>query len=100
MLTIIILLEYSAGALAAKGAWDLCKSRKSSAGEFNAAKSYANLGGGIALLVWFGLFTAIGGSYFQMWQTELGGASLQGSFQFTASIGIVLLFVNMSEQDS
>lgn len=99
MLAFIILLEYSAGVLAARGAWDLWKSRKSSAAEFNAAKTYANLGGGVALIVWFGLFTAIGGSYFQMWQTELGGASLQGSFQFTVSIGIVLLFVNMAEQD-
>ena len=55
------------------------------------------LGCGTALVVWFGLFTAIGGAYFQMWQTELGNAALQGAFQFTASIGIVALFVNMAD---
>jgi predicted small integral membrane protein len=99
MLTVIILLEYTAGLLSAKGAWDLWKARKSAAADFNAAKSFTNVGGGVALLVWFGLFTAIGGSYFQMWQTELGAASLEGAFQFTAQIGIVLLFINIADQE-
>ena len=95
-LFIIILMEFAAGVLAGKGAWDMWNARSSTA-EFNAAKGTAILGCGVALLVWFGLFSTIGGAYFQMWQTELGGASLHDSLRFTASIGVVMLFVNMAD---
>jgi predicted small integral membrane protein len=93
-LAIIIFLELVAGLLAGKGAWDMWSARSATADEFNAAKNFAILGGGMALIIWFGLFSAIGGAYFQMWQTELGGASLAGAFQFAALIGIVVIFVN------
>jgi len=96
-LTVIILGEFAAGLLAAKGVWDLWAARRAPAAGFNAAKTYALLGCGGALLVWFGLFGAIGGAYFQMWQTPLGSASLEGAFQFAAQIGIVMLFVNMAD---
>lgn len=96
-LAVIILAEFGAGLLAAKGACDLWVARNASAATFNAAKTYAVLGCGGALAVWFGLFTVVGGAYFQMWQTALGGASLAGAFQFVAQTGIVLLFVNMTD---
>lgn len=96
-LAIIILAEFAAGLLAAKGAWDLWAARNASAATFNAAKTCAVLGCGGALVIWFGLFTVVGGAYFQMWQTALGGASLAGAFQCAAQAGIVLLFVNMTD---
>ena len=96
-LTVIIFGELAAGLLAAKGAWDLWATRRAPAAGFNAAKTYALLGCGGAMLVWFGMFGAIGGAYFQMWQTPLGSASLEGAFQFAAQIGIVMLFVNMTD---
>lgn len=96
-LAAIILGEFIAGLLTAKGTWDLWVARSAQAAAFNSAKGYAVLGCGIALVVWFGLFTVVGGAYFQMWQTSLGGASLAGAFQFVGQTGIVLLFVNMAD---
>ena len=98
-LWIIIILEYIAGVLAAKGAWDLWKSRKAPAAEFQAAKKFVTAGAGVALFVWFGLFSAIGGAYLQMWQTEAGKGSLEGSFMYLGSIGIVALFINMTDSE-
>ena len=97
-LAVIILLEFAAGLLAAKGAWDLWSARDATAAAFNDAKTFALLGCGVGIIVWFGFFTVIGGAYFQMWQTQLGSASLQGAFQYTMTIGLVLLFLNQPDR--
>ena len=97
-LAVIIVLEVAAGLLAAWGAWALWSARRATAEVFNAAKAGATLGAGVALVVWFGLFTTLGGAYFQMWQTPLGGASLGGAFQYVTQIGIVILFVNLPDR--
>ena len=93
----IILGEYLVGFLAAKGAWDMWQARAEAAAKFQKAKKFAVLGCAMALIVWYGLFTVIGGAYFQMWQTELGLASLEGAFQYAATTGIVLLFIHMKD---
>jgi predicted small integral membrane protein len=95
---LIIALEIAAGVLAAWGAWDMWKERKSDAFVFNASKKRALLGTGIGVFVWLGLFGAIGGAYFQMWQTDLGSMSLEGAFQYTMMCGLVLLFVNQPDE--
>ena len=97
-LLFIITLEFLAGLLAAKGAWDLWAARRAPAEAFNAAKTWALLGCGLGVVVWFGLFATLGGAWFQMWQTQLGSGSLQGAFQFAMQIGLVLLFVNMADR--
>lgn len=97
-LAVIIALEFAAGLLAARGAWDLWAARHAPAEVFNGAKTWALLGCGLGVVVWFGLFTTLGGAWFQMWQTELGSGSLQGAFQYTMQIGLVLLFVNMADR--
>jgi predicted small integral membrane protein len=97
LLGIIIALEFAAGLLAGKGALDLWNARQAPADEFNKAKTFAILGCGMALVIWFGLFTAVGGAYFQMWQTDLGATALQGAFQIAVLNGIVLLFVNSND---
>ncbi len=97
ILAIIIVGELATGLLSAKGAWDLWRERNAPAAQFNAAKTYALLGAGMAIVVWFGLFMVLAGAYFQMWQTELGAASLAGAFQLVGASGIVLLFVNMAD---
>ncbi len=96
-LAVIVLGEFAAGLLAAKGSWDLWVARRAPTVEFNSAKTFAVLGCGIALIVWFGMFTVVGGAYFQMWQTALGGGSLDGAFQIVGQTGIVLLFVSMAD---
>jgi len=96
-LGIIMLLEYSAGFLSAKGLWDLWRNRRAPAEAFNRAKTFALLGAGTAIINWFGLFSVVGGAYFQMWQTQAGWTSLQGAFTYAVFSAIVLFFVNMKD---
>lgn len=98
MLFIIIGLEMAAGLLAAKGAYDLFQARKGSADDFNGAKSYAIAGCGIAILVWFGLFSAIAGPYFQMWQTDAGLNALRDASLFAIQNGVVLLILALKDE--
>lgn len=95
----IILFELTAGTLCARGAWDLWRNRQAPAAQFNAAKTFAILGCGMGLVVWAGLFSVIGGAYFQMWQTQVGQSSLEGAFQLVGINAFTLLFVNMPDED-
>ena len=97
MLWIIILLELAAGGLAAKGAFDLWRARNGSVAEFNAAKTWALAGTGLAVFIWFGIFSAVGGAYFQMWQTEAGTGALQGAFWYSMQNGLVWLMVRADD---
>ena len=96
-LAIVILFEYAAGLLAAKGAWDLWAARKASAVQFNSAKTFALLGCGLGIVVWLGFFGVVAGGYFQMWQTDVGRGSLENAFQFFGSCALVFLIVNMAD---
>ena len=98
MVTIAFLLilagEFLVGALSFKGAWDLWIARKGSADTFNASKTYAIVGTGMAVVVWFGGFIVVGGALFQMWQTPIGASSLDNAFVFAVTGGLILLFVS------
>ena len=96
-LAIVVLSEYAAGLLAAKGAWDLWVVRKAPDAQFNSAKTFALLGCGLGMVIWLGLFGVVAGAYFQMWQTEVGRGSLENSFQFFGSCAIVFLIVNLAD---
>lgn len=98
LLWIIIALEISAGLLAAKGAFDLFRARNSSAEEFQSAKTYGIAGCGVGILVWFGLFSAIGGAYFQMWQTDAGGGALGNATLFSIQLALVWLLVSQKDE--
>jgi predicted small integral membrane protein len=95
---VIIFGEFLVGALSLKGAWDLWRVRKGDANAFNSAKTYAILGAGTALVVWFGGFVVLGGALFQMWQTQVGAGSFNGAFIYGMTSGLVLLFVNSPDQ--
>ena len=97
MLWIIIALEITAGLLAAKGTLDLFKARNGPADEFNAAKTFAIAGCGVGILVWFGLFSAIAGAYFQIWQTEAGGAALGNASLFSVQLGVIWLLISQKD---
>lgn len=94
MFFLIVALEIVAGGCAARGAFDLWRTRRGSAEAFNGAKRWGVLGCGLGIVIWFGIFSAIGGAYFQMWQTPLGAGVLENAFWFSTQMGIVLLFVN------
>ena len=89
---------FATGLLAAKGAFDMFANRRKTADEFNAAKRFAILGCGAAVIVWFGIFTVIGGAYFQMWQTEIGDASFTGALHYAIINAAILIFVEMQDQ--
>lgn len=96
-LIMIIALELLAGLLSAKGAYDLWRMRKSGSAEFNGAKTCALLGTGLGVVIWFGLFSAIGGAYFQMWQTGPGNTALQGAFWYSMQNGLVWLMLRADD---
>ena len=97
MLSVIIVLELLAGLFLGKGAVDLFRARNSTADEFNSAKLYAIAGCGIGVLVWFGLFGALAGAYFQMWQTEAGNRALAGSFWYSMQLGLVWILLALKD---
>lgn len=97
MLWIIILLELTAGLLAGKGAWDMFSARNGSSDEFNAAKSSALAGTALAVVVWFGIFGAFGGAFFQMWQVEAGLNALRDASFFSLQHGVVFLLIRSDD---
>ena len=96
-LFLVVALEFIAGILAAKGAWDLWGARKLPASDFNRAKTYALAGCGMGIVVWLGFFAVLGGALSQMWQTEIGGASMEDAFQFFAACALIFLIVNSTD---
>ena len=97
MLWIIIIGELAAGLLAGKGAIDLFRARKSSSEAFNAAKTYALAGTGLAVVIWFGIFGAFGGAFFQMWQVEAGVNALRDASFFALQHGMVWLIIRSDD---
>lgn len=96
-LYLIIFLELTAGIAAFKGGVDMWRARHADSAIFHQAKKFAIIGAGIAVVIWFGIFSAIGGAYFQMWQTEAGAGALNGAFQYAVLNGVVLLIINTAE---
>jgi predicted small integral membrane protein len=94
----VIGLELATGLVAAKGAWDLWRARRTPAAVFNGAKTYALAGCGLGLVVWLGLFTVVGGAVFQMWQTEVGSGSLADAATFFIACGLVFVIVSMTDE--
>jgi len=97
VLSLVVALEFTAGFIAAKGAWDLWRVRNAPAAEFNGAKTYALVGCGMGIVVWLGLFAVLGGALFQMWQTAIGGGSMDDAFQFFVACALIFLIVNSAD---
>jgi predicted small integral membrane protein len=98
ILWIIIILEFTAGLLAAKGALDMWGARGADASAFNAAKKFGILGAGMAVVVWFGLFASFAGPYFQMWQTELALSAVRDASQFGMLHGVIMIYLSMRDE--
>lgn len=97
VLVLVVALEFAAGFIAAIGAWNLWRARKAPAADFNGAKIYALVGCSLGIVVWLGLFAVLGGALFQMWQTEIGGASMDDAFQFFVACALIFLIVNSAD---
>lgn len=96
-LGLVILGELAIGYFGIKGAWDMFATRAGSAEEFHAAKSNGVVAAGLALLVWFGFFMTFGAAFFQMWQTEVGAGSMEGSFMYAMASAITMMFVYVTQ---
>lgn len=94
----IVTGEFLVGALSLLGAVNMFSAARKDAVAFNQSKTFAILGCGVALLVWFGLFHGLGGAVFQMWQHDLGRNSLADAHHFLVPSGIILLFVSMRDE--
>lgn len=97
VLILVVGFEFAAGFIAAKGAWNLWCVRNAPAAEFNGAKTYALVGCGLGIVVWLGFFAVLGGAAFQMWQTEIGGASMEDAYQFFGACALIFLIVNSAD---
>ena len=96
-LWLVIFGELAIGYFGTKGAWDMFAARKDSAEQFHAAKSNGVVAAALALLVWFGFFMTFGAAFFQMWQTELGAGSMEGSFMYAMASAITMMFVYVTQ---
>ncbi|WP_051275486.1 DUF2165 family protein [Aestuariibacter salexigens] len=97
MLWIIILLELAAGLLAGKGAIDMFVRRNADSATFNQAKTLALAGTSLAVVIWFGIFGAFGGAFFQMWQVEAGVNALRDASFFALQHGVVWLIIRADD---
>jgi len=88
----IVAGEGIATALFAWGTVELMRARKSKARVFHQAKRLFFAGAGCAFLIWFVGFTAVGGEWFAMWQSQTWNGQ-QPAFRIIASILLVLIFV-------
>lgn len=66
---------------------------------FNCAKSVASVGLVIGILLWFGGFMVVGGEWFLMWQSSIWNGQ-QAASRFVNALGIILIFLNMSDTNS
>jgi len=96
-LVIVVAAEFSVGLLASKGVWDMWKARKGSDATFTSAKHSAIVAAGGGVAIWFGLFGVVGSGYFQMWQTEVGGMSATGAFEYGVTCAVILIYLSMKE---
>ena len=94
---VIFLFEIATGVVCLVGAWKLWQARGADAAGFEAAKPTAKLGAGLAVIVWFGFFGAIGGAGYQMWQSEIGSGSLADAFKFSVWGLLVLIYLGQRE---
>jgi predicted small integral membrane protein len=79
--------------------WRLFLARNAPALRFNRAKSLVHLAATAGFLVWFVGFMAIGGEWFQMWQSETWNGQ-ESAFRFYATILLVLIYVALPDDEA
>jgi predicted small integral membrane protein len=78
------------------GTLALTRQLRSAAARFNRGKRLVFVGAAIGFLVWFFGFMAVGGEWFQMWQSQAWNGQ-QPAFRFYLTILAVLIFVNQPD---
>ena len=96
-LVVIVLAEAIAGSLALIGAWRMWSQRNAEAATFAAAKRFAILGSGIAVLNWFLGFGVIGGTAIMMGQAEGMEGAMRGAVAMASQCFLALIYLSMPE---
>jgi len=93
----IILTEWTIAAACLYGAWRLFRSRADRRA-FIAAKVPAVIALGLVFLLYYLGFIAIGGEWFEMWQSSTWNGQ-QGAFRFLTCAMLVMIVVLVPEED-
>ncbi|MFN0036506.1 MAG: DUF2165 family protein [Saprospiraceae bacterium] len=86
---IIIALETLGGVLCMLGAWRMWRARRAEYAIFRTAKALSTYGVLAGIVTWLGIFIAVGGEWFLMWQSKWN--ALPTAYNLTACFGISLL---------
>jgi predicted small integral membrane protein len=92
----IVAAEGLTAAFFAWGTVELLRARSSKARVFHEAKRFVYAGAGCAFLIWFVAFSAVGGEWFAMWQSQIWNGQ-QAAFRIFASILLVSIFIAQSD---
>lgn len=95
---LIISTQLLAGVLCLAGALLLWVARRGPANPFNRAKQIAVGGLALAFALWFFGFMAVGGEWFQMWQSPRWNGQ-QAAFRFIGCVGLVLVFLVQKDEE-
>ena len=92
----IVATEVLTAFLFAVGTVELWRARRSKARIFHEAKRFVYIGAASGLLIWFVGFTAIGGEWYAMWQSQVWNGQ-QAAFRITALILLTVIFVGQQD---
>jgi predicted small integral membrane protein len=96
-LLLIILTEATAGLLALFGAVRMWSQRNAETAAFAAAKRFAVLGAGVAVLNWFFGFLVVGGTAIMMGQAEGMEGAMRGAIGMATLSFLTLIYLSMAE---
>ena len=82
--------------LFAVGTVELWRARKLKARLFHDAKRFVYIGAAGELLIWFVGFTAIGGEWYAMWQSQVWNGQ-EAAFRITALILLTVIFIGQQD---
>ena len=95
---LVFALEAAAGLLGLYGGLAIWRARRADPATFAAAKKWAKIGMGCAVVNWWGLFQGVAVAGYQLWQMPLGGSPDHGSWQFGAMAMLALIYLSMAEE--
>ena len=98
-MSLVFALEFAAGALLMWAGFSMVLRRNDNPG-FARAVTLAKWGVGCAVLNWWGLFQAIAGAGYQMWQIEAGRDPFFSSLLFGTMHMLFLIVLNQPENDT
>lgn len=99
-MVIVFALEGAAGLLGLYGGWKLLSLRNADVATFEAAKKWAKIAMGLAVLNWWGLFQGVAIAGYQLWQMPLGQGPFDGSWVYGAMAMMTLIYVSMREPET